>query len=202
ACDVTPLFDTSLRPEPPYCSSILATALTKVRIIPDIHGSFQPLSALTFLTIILPSGPVSLSTVEPPGIAIAAVPSDEDVGADGLVKNETRYTVAMFDPDAPSAASPTSSQFRHWVITGLTPTGDPTARVPHQLRTPIATAPAEGQRDSSIHLRPLPRTPELHPPSELESTIEARRCWDAAKFGERNGLRMVGTAFYLVRGED
>jgi hypothetical protein len=98
----------------------ITTALTKARIIPNILGSFQPSA---FLTIILPSGPVSLGaevplseTVEPPGIAIAAAPSDEDVGADGLVKNETRYTLAMFDPDAPSAASPTSSQFRHWVV--------------------------------------------------------------------------------------
>jgi hypothetical protein len=53
--------------------------------------------------------------VEPPVIAIAAVPSEEDVGADRLVKNETRYTLVMFDPDAPRAANPTSSQFRHWV---------------------------------------------------------------------------------------
>jgi hypothetical protein len=38
--------------------------------------------------------------------------------------------------------------------------------------------------------------------SELELTIEARRRWDAAKFGERNGLQTVGAAFYLMRGED
>jgi hypothetical protein len=38
--------------------------------------------------------------------------------------------------------------------------------------------------------------------SELELTIEARRRWDAAKFGERNGLQMVGAAFYSVRCED
>jgi hypothetical protein len=53
-------------------------------------------------------------TVEPPGIAIAAA-SDEDIGADGLMKNETRYTLVI-DPDAPSAANPTSRQFRHWVV--------------------------------------------------------------------------------------
>ncbi|KAJ6483210.1 PEBP-like protein [Mycena sanguinolenta] len=188
-------------------------ALTKGRIIPDVLGSFTPSG---FLSIILPSGPVSLGaevplseTVEPPGIAIAAAPNEEDISADGLVKNDSvRYTLAMFDPDAPSAAQPTSSQFRHWVITGLTPTGDPTA--PALQTTPAANAyrPPGPPKGSGIHrytfalFREPPNFSLPEGASELDPSIEARRRWDAVKFGERNGLLLVGAAFHLVRGED
>ncbi|KAJ7604729.1 PEBP-like protein [Mycena polygramma] len=190
----------------------LTSELTKARIIPDVLGAFQPSA---FLSIILPSGPVALGaevplseTVDPPGIAIAAVPRDEDVGADGLVSNEARYTVTMFDPDAPSAAQPTSSQFRHWVITGLSPTGDPTA--PALQTTPAANAyrPPGPPKGSGIHrytfalFREPPNFSLPEGASELDPSIEARRRWDAVKFGERNGLTLVGAAFYLVRGED
>ncbi|KAJ7654047.1 PEBP-like protein [Mycena polygramma] len=190
----------------------LTSELTKARIIPDVLGAFHPSA---FLSIILPSGPVALGaevpladTVDPPGIAIAAVPRDEDVGGDGLVSNEARYTLAMFDPDAPSAAQPTSSQFRHWVITGLSPTGDPTA--PALQTTPAANAyrPPGPPKGSGIHrytfalFREPPNFSLPEGASELDPSIEARRRWDAVKFGERNGLTLVGAAFYLVRGED
>ncbi|KAJ7237048.1 phosphatidylethanolamine-binding protein [Mycena haematopus] len=193
--------------------SSLTTALTKARIIPDVLGSFTPSA---FLTIILPSGPVALGaevplseTVEPPGIAIAAAPREEDIGADGLVDLEAvRYTLAMFDPDAPSAAQPTSSQFRHWVITGLTPTGDPSA--PALQPTPAANAyrPPAPPKGSGIHrytfalFREPPNFSLPEGASELDPSIEARRRWDAVKFGERNGLQLVGAAVYLIRGED
>jgi len=207
---IPPLLLTAMPLLDPF--SNVTSALTKAKIVPDVLGSFQP-SAI--LSIILPSGPVSLGaevplseTVEPPSIAIAAAPSDDDIGSDGLVKNETRYTLAMFDPDAPSAAQPTSSQFRHWVITGLTPTGDPTA--PALQPTPAANAyrPPGPPKGSGIHrytfvlFREPPNFSLPEGASELDPSIEARRRWDAVKFGEHNGLQIVGAAFYLVRGED
>ncbi|KAJ7078817.1 hypothetical protein C8R43DRAFT_351326 [Mycena crocata] len=92
--------------------SAVHTALTKGLIIPDVIGPLQPSA---FLSIILPSGPARIGaevplseTVEPPKVVIAAAPNEADIGTDGLVNNEARYTLAMFDPDAPSAANPTS----------------------------------------------------------------------------------------------
>ncbi|KAJ7117085.1 phosphatidylethanolamine-binding protein [Mycena epipterygia] len=192
--------------------STVAATLAKSQITPDILGSFHPSA---FLSIILPSGPVALGaevalsdTVEPPGIVIAAAPSDEDVGADGLVKNEARYTLAMFDPDAPSAAQPTSRQFRHWVITGLTPTEDPSAPVLQPTPAANAYRPPGPAKGSGVHrytfalFREPPNFSLPEGASELDPTVEARRRWDAVKFGERNGLQLVGATFYLVRGED
>jgi hypothetical protein len=116
-CEVTLLFDPNL--VDPFTS--IRTALTSARSIPDILASFQPAHSLQLSS---PSGPVSLGaeatkksrselseTAELPGIAIAAAPSDEDVGADGLVKNETetRCPVAMFDPDAQRSESDAGS---------------------------------------------------------------------------------------------
>ncbi|KAJ7689669.1 phosphatidylethanolamine-binding protein [Mycena rosella] len=192
--------------------SAVTASLAKAKIIPDVIGSFRPTA---FLSILLPSGPATLGaevplseTVEPPRIVIAAAPSDADIGEEGLVKNQTRYTLAMFDPDAPSAAQPTSSQFRHWVITGLTPTDDPAA--PALQPTPAANAyrPPGPPKGSGIHrytfvlFREPPNFSLPEGASELDPSIEARRRWDAVKFGERNGLQMVGAAFYLVRGEE
>ncbi|KAJ6546682.1 PEBP-like protein [Mycena vulgaris] len=192
--------------------SAVTTALTKARLIPDVIGPLVP-SAL--LSIVLPSGPAALGaevalseTVEPPAIVIAATPTEAEITAEGLVDSNTRYTLAMFDPDAPSAAQPTSSQFRHWVITGLTPNADPTA--PALQTTPAANAymPPGPFKGSGIHrytfvlFREPPNFALPADAPDREASIVARRHWDAVKFGERNGLEMVGAAFYLVRGED
>ncbi|KAJ7203360.1 phosphatidylethanolamine-binding protein [Mycena pura] len=192
-------------------SAVTAT-LTKARIIPDVLGAFQPRAVLT---LILPSGPVQLGaevplseTVGPPGIAIAAAPMDDDITAEGLVRNEMRYTLVMFDPDAPSAAQPTSSQFRHWVITGLVPAADPTAPAVQTVSAANAYRPPGPPKGSGIHrytfvlFREPPNFSLPDGASELDPSIEARRRWDAAEFGRRNGLHMVGAAFYLVRGDD
>ncbi|KAJ6554100.1 phosphatidylethanolamine-binding protein [Mycena sp. CBHHK59/15] len=193
--------------------SALTTALTASRLVPDVlPAGFRP-SAL--LSITLPTGAAPLGaevpladTVDAPGIAIAAAPTDDDIDAAGLVKGETRYTLAMLDPDAPSAAQPTSSQFRHWVITGLTLTGDPT--VPALQPTPAANAyrPPGPPKGSGLHrytfvlYREPPNFSLPADASELDPAIEARRRWNAVKFGEQYGLEIVGASFYLVRSED
>ncbi|KAJ7448692.1 PEBP-like protein [Mycena galericulata] len=192
--------------------STVTAALSKAGLIPNVVGPLQPSA---FLSIILSSGPVKVGaevplseTVEAPGIVIAAAPTEADITSEGLVKNETFYTLAMFDPDAPSAAQPTSSQFRHWVITGLKPTEDLTAPVLQTAPAANAYRPPAPPKGSGIHrytfvlFREPPNFSLPDGASELDPTIEARRRWDAVKFGERNGLQMVGATFYLVRGED
>ncbi|KAJ7752638.1 phosphatidylethanolamine-binding protein [Mycena metata] len=192
--------------------SSITTALTKGRIIPDVLGQFQPTA---FLSIVLPSGPAAIGaevalseTVEPPKIEIKAAPSDEDVGADGLVKTEARYTLAMLDPDAPSAAQPTSSQFRHWVITGLQPDVEFTGPAVQTTTAANTYRPPGPPKGSGLHrytfvlFREPPNFSLPEGASELDDSVEARRRWDAVKFGERNGLQIVGATYYLVRSED
>ncbi|KAF8133521.1 phosphatidylethanolamine-binding protein [Mycena galopus ATCC 62051] len=192
-------------------------ALTRAGLIPDVLG---PLTPTALLTLLLPSSnkPIALGaeipiadTVEAPGISIAAVPAEADIGADGLVSTEAReakYTVAMFDPDAPSAAQPTSAQFRHWVITGLTPTDDPTA--PALQPTPAANVyrPPGPWKGTGVHrytfalFREPPNFVLPADAADRDPDVVARRHWDARVFAERYGLQMVGATFYLVRAED
>ncbi|KAJ6483207.1 phosphatidylethanolamine-binding protein [Mycena sanguinolenta] len=175
--------------------------LTEARIIPEVLGSF---TTSAFLSTILLSGPVSLGaevSLET-GIAIAAAPSEDDIGADGLVKNDSlRYTLAMFDPDAPSAAQPTSNYWTdadrqshcasvaaHTRCQSVSPTGPPKGSGIHRYTFALFREPPNFSLPEGA--------------SELDPSIEARRRWDAVKFVERNGLQLVGAAFYLVRGED
>ncbi|KAJ7752631.1 phosphatidylethanolamine-binding protein [Mycena metata] len=184
--------------------SSITTALAKGRIIPDVLGQFQPTA---FLSIVLPSGPaaigaeVALSESE----TIKAAPSDEDVGADGLVKNEARCTLAMLDPDAPSAAQPTSSQFRHWVREPNAEFAGPAVQTTTAANTYRPPGPPKGSglhRYTFILFREPPNFSLPEGASELNDNVEARRRWDAVKFGERNGLQIVGATYYLVRSED
>ncbi|KAJ7085163.1 PEBP-like protein [Mycena belliarum] len=193
--------------------SSTTSCLASAGLIPAVLGaSFRPTA---LLSIVLPSGPAALGaevaladTVAQPGIIIAAAPTEADITADGLLKNDARYTLAMLDPDAPSAAQPTSSQFRHWVITGLAVPDDPAQ--PALQTAPAANAyrPPGPPKGSGIHrytfvlFREPPGFALPEGASELDPSIEARRRWDAVEFGERNGLEMVGAAFYLVRSED
>ncbi|KAJ7480886.1 phosphatidylethanolamine-binding protein [Mycena latifolia] len=196
--------------------SAATAALTSAGVIPSVLGpAFRPTA---LLSIVLPSGPVALGaevalpdTVDPPGIVIAAAPSESDFGEEGLLKSgveQARYTLAMLDPDAPSAAQPTNSQWRHWVITGLTVPEDPTQ--PALQPTPAANTyhPPGPPKGSGIHrytfvlFREPPNFSLPADAPEREGSIVARRHWDVAKFGERHGLEIVGAAFYLVRGED
>jgi hypothetical protein len=113
-------------------SHLSSTRTSSIPLPVSPPRSPTPESSLTFSD---PSNPVrSLQLSSPPdlfprrrspalrdrgaaGDRYRSSPSDEDVGVDGLVRNGlTRYPLAMFDPDAPSAANPTSSQFRHWVV--------------------------------------------------------------------------------------
>ncbi|KAJ7794386.1 hypothetical protein B0H14DRAFT_3888751 [Mycena olivaceomarginata] len=169
--------------------SSLTAALSTAHLIPDVlPASFAPTA---LLTILLPSGPVAPGT-----------PKEEDVGEDGLVKNfgadGPKYTLAMFDPDAPR---------RSRRITGLTPNPDPTfARCAGQAHARFgadAISPsgsAEGQRAASVYIHPLPRATSFtlsEDAPEHDATPAGRRHWDAVKFGERNGLELLGVGWYL-----
>jgi hypothetical protein len=105
--------------------SSLTSSLSSASLIPSIiPDSFSP-SAL--IRIVWPSGAEVLigntidatAMIEEPGIEILPnnIPALEasTTGDEGEGK-ETTYTLAMFDPDAPSRDDPKFGCFRHWVV--------------------------------------------------------------------------------------
>ncbi|KAJ7622066.1 phosphatidylethanolamine-binding protein [Roridomyces roridus] len=200
--------------------SSASQTLTSAGLISSILPPFQP-SAL--LTVLLPSGAAALGaevalseTVEPPGIAVAAAPTEADVTAAGLVKNETRYTLAMLDPDAPSGANPTSRSFLHWVVTGLMPADDLAAAATHPERKandPQYRGPGPW-KGSGVHRYTFAlfrEPPNFSLPDDAPERMNGcapddpvpRRPWSVAAFLERNPeLELVGATFYLIRAEE
>ncbi|KAF7312860.1 hypothetical protein MKEN_00970300 [Mycena kentingensis (nom. inval.)] len=197
----------------------LTAALTNAAIIPDVLPTtleFRPSALLTITIPALGSEPVKpgaevpleIATAAPqPQISIVAAPTEAEITSEGLVQSEAKYTVAMLDPDAPSAADPASRHFRHWVITGISPNQDPGA--PALLTAPSANeyrppGPREGSglhRYTFILFREPPNFTLPPDASELDPTIEARRRWSPVKFAQDNGLEIVGATYYLVRSE-
>jgi hypothetical protein len=100
--------------------SNVITSLKRESIIPDVlPESFVPLS---LLSVTWPSGSEALLGNELEKANIAEEPSflivplnipTEQAYSD---KDELTYTVAFFDPDAPSRADAKYKSFRHWVV--------------------------------------------------------------------------------------
>ncbi|KAJ7061844.1 PEBP-like protein [Mycena amicta] len=202
--------------------SALTAALRKANLIPDIlPDSFTPSA---FLQVTLPSTGAAVDlgaevpiaqTAEEPQIGIVAVPNEADIGEDGLVKpsieSPTRYTLAMVDPDAPSAAQPVNKHWRHWLITGLTASEDPLLPALQSTATTICPyRPPAPPKGSGLHrysfvLFREPTSGNFSIPAdapERETTVVGRRHWDPVKFAETYDLEIVGATYYLVRSEE
>ncbi|KAJ7432696.1 hypothetical protein FB451DRAFT_1065201, partial [Mycena latifolia] len=127
-----------------------------------------------------------------------------------------RYTLAMLDPDAPSAAQMTSSQFRHWVVRSCCSKNRggrsgvhrySVHPIPFKLTTRLELL---GKLSTDWRLAFVlfrePPDPWTHRSARgaprCGGSTEAPRRWDAVRFGERHGLQMVGAVFYLVRGQE
>ncbi|KAF6742259.1 phosphatidylethanolamine-binding protein [Ephemerocybe angulata] len=117
------------------------------------------------------------------------------------------YTVVMTDPDAPSRADPKFGQWRHWVITGIK-IPEAEGRIVTMQKTKSATTPYMGPAPppgSGVHRYTFllfeEPSPDFSIPSDaIEHNAEftARRNWNAIKFGEKYGLRLVGVNFFLT----
>ncbi|KAF8878424.1 phosphatidylethanolamine-binding protein [Infundibulicybe gibba] len=180
-------------------SNILA-ALERAELIPD--------PAVLGGTTLTPA-----DTAEEPDISFApmAIP-DTDTGdlVAGESAQEATYTLAMVDPDAPSRASPTSKEFRHWLITGLkspalgsVETANLTALKTRPSTTPYrppGPVPGAGSIDTvPFFLFQEPAgfsIPEGAP--EYGTETAERRHWNAVKFGEEYGLQLVGVNYVAI----
>ncbi|KAJ7737783.1 hypothetical protein DFH07DRAFT_966354 [Mycena maculata] len=156
-------------------------------------------------------------TTKEPEIRIAGVPTEEEIASDELVQSGARYTLAMLDPDAPSA------------ITNLTPGADPIvpAKKPMPAAHPVrqravgsigivCLIPFPSPSPSNSHLQYsklkssaafilFREPPDFSFPSdalERDENPKKRWKWNVHEFGAKYGLTMVGAAFYKVRGED
>jgi len=143
---------------------------------------------------------------------IAFLPTDDIEGGGGS------YTLLMVDPDAPSRTDQKFGQWRHWVISGLTPTSIDTFAANAECNSP-ATAPMvkTPKEPDTPYIGPTPGPSTgthrytfllfREPIGGADFTIndfggghgkEDRRHWNAVDFAKRKGLKLVGANFFLV----
>ncbi|KAA1479223.1 PEBP-like protein [Dentipellis sp. KUC8613] len=197
------------------------SALSRVALIPDVlPPTFTP---SLFFSVVYPSGTEVLlgnvltpaETSDEPAISLVpmTIPT-EQAWSTGSSDKEASYTLVMLDPDAPTRAEPMYRSFRHWVVTGLKPPLPGGSRVASQaaLHSKAATTPyrppgprpASGQHRYTFLLFEEPTGEAFEIPKgapEYGATLEERRSWDAVKFGEQYGLKLVGANFFLVNAE-
>ncbi|KAF8654632.1 hypothetical protein AX16_003513 [Volvariella volvacea WC 439] len=193
----------------------VVAALQREQIIPDVVP--EDFSPSTLFSVIYPTGkevvlsPVELmreDTLDEPEINFTplVVPSEAQDTSD-----EVTYTLVMTDPDAPSRAEPKYRQFRHWVITGLKSPARGTSEVANltAIKTKPSTTPYRPPGPppgSGVHryvflLFEEPARGVVIPEDAPEhgAALEQRRSWNAVKFGQTYGLKLVGANFFLVR---
>ncbi|KAF9442588.1 PEBP-like protein [Macrolepiota fuliginosa MF-IS2] len=197
--------------------SEILQALQAHSLIPDILpdtllDTFKPTVLLTITWT-----PFNASTHLGNPIPLPSVLSEPDVHIKPLViplstsggVDDMRYTLVMTDPDAPSRAEPKYRQWRHWVVTGLqipSAQSGETDQV-YALKTKPATAPyrapgpppGSGSHRYTFLLFEEPKGGVTIPQGATEygTTLEERRSWNALKFAEEYGLKLVGVNFFL-----
>jgi hypothetical protein len=99
-------------------ASDVVSTLTTAQIVPDVLS--EPFTPTVIFTVIYPTGVqtdlgntvVRSNVLEEPNISITPLNPILGVGEE----KETRYTLVMVDPDAPSRAEPKYREWRHWVV--------------------------------------------------------------------------------------
>ncbi|EPS98126.1 hypothetical protein FOMPIDRAFT_1024728 [Fomitopsis schrenkii] len=200
--------------------SALTSDLTRTALIPDVlPASFQP---SVLLTITYPNGmevllgntlTVDEAADEPDVVFMPMSLAPEQADAEDAQLDEVSYTLAMVDPDAPTRADPRFRCFRHWLLTGLKahPRSASRTASPYALKTepettpyrPPGPRPASGLHRYTFILWQEPSTAQtLRLPAgapEYGAALEERRSWDPVAFGEKYGLKLVGTTYFLVQ---
>ncbi|KAG1730387.1 phosphatidylethanolamine-binding protein [Suillus paluster] len=171
-------------------------------LIPDVIPADPSFDPKDLLVVTFPTGQEALlgntltetDTADEPTVAFIPV----QVPA---VNGESTYTLVMTDPDAPSKADPRYAQFRHWVVTGVKVT--PAAQLTTPAVTPYypPTPPAgSGKHRYVVLLYQEPNAGFSIPADAPERDNESknRMKWNAAKFAEQYGLKLVGVNYFYV----
>ncbi|KAJ3573246.1 hypothetical protein NP233_g2548 [Leucocoprinus birnbaumii] len=196
----------------------LVTTLSKNEIIPDVlpQSLSETFTPTTIFTVVYPSNVetdlgntvVRSNVLEEPEVRIT--PLNAIPGIEGGREKEVRYTLVMTDPDAPSRVEPKYRQWRHWVITGLQiPNVQPqnATEVVYAVKTKAATTPywppgpppGTGLHRYTFLLFEEPEGGVSVPHGAVEygAKLEERRSWNAMKFADEYGLKLVGANFFL-----
>lgn len=199
--------------------SSLISSFKKEQIIPDVIPESFSFTPSVLFSVTYPSGHevipgkelIREDTLDEPEIILTPM-GLPDQGTQQT--DQPSYTLVMTDPDAPSRAEPKYRQFRHWVITGLKAPAISASETSNlnALKTKASTTPyrppgpppGSGFHRYIFLLFQEPSSEFTVPQGEPEhgSTLEDRRSWDAIKFGEKYGLKLVGATYFLVKSKD
>ncbi|KAF5347604.1 hypothetical protein D9756_010683 [Leucocoprinus leucothites] len=202
----------------------LITTLSSHQIIPDVLPSSvsDTFTPTAIFTVVYSSGietdlgntVVRSKVLEEPEIRITPLNAVPGIGggSGGKGEKDVKYTLVMTDPDAPSRAEPKFRQWRHWVITGLEiPNVQPqnATEVVYALKTKAATTPywppgpppGSGLHRYTFLLFQEPEGGISVPDGAVEygAKLEERRSWNAIKFANEYGLKLVGANFFLCQ---
>ncbi|KAH7918164.1 PEBP-like protein [Leucogyrophana mollusca] len=204
--------------------SAVTTALEEAHIIPDVIPESLDFHPSSLLVVSWPSADAnSADAVDPPNGAEALL-------GNTLTKAQTKgeptvafapmqtpdgnssHTLVMTDPDAPSRGDPKWAQWRHWVVSGIKAppatafeTGNLAAKLTKPASTPyVGPAPPAGTGPHRYALLLFEEpSPDFAIPAdvvECQAGVDRRPKWDAAKFAEAYGLKLVGVNFFYVVG--
>ncbi|KZV87017.1 PEBP-like protein [Exidia glandulosa HHB12029] len=184
-----------------FDASSVISSLQREQLIPDILPATLTAADFTVpLSISFPTGAEAKLGNE------LKVPATQDRPTVAFAAEDGKtYTLAMLDPDAPTRDGPIYRSFRHWVLPGLSATKQAKDVVEQDVSPwrPPGPRPASGVHRYTFLLFEEPQGGIVVPQGAAEwgSQLEERRSWDAVKFGEQFGLKLVGVNFFLVRAE-
>ncbi|KAL6236515.1 hypothetical protein BDW75DRAFT_250064 [Aspergillus navahoensis] len=113
------------------------------------------------------------------------------------------YTLLLVDPDAPTPDDPKFAYWRHWVISGLTPSEGINAESARTLTEYLGPGPKDESRPHR-YLFLLFREPEGLSLSKEDVGGEEfvqRRSFQAAEWVQKHGLVLVGVNWMLGAGD-
>ncbi|KAI9566975.1 PEBP-like protein [Boletus coccyginus] len=195
--------------------SVVADVVSEAGIIPDVIPDRTTFTPEALLVVKWPTGKeatlgntlTTIDTADEPSVSFTPMQSfaaASDIG----------YTLVMTDPDAPSRSDPKMGEWRHWVVTGLKApalsaldTGDTGARMTKPATTayyPPAPPRGTGPHRYVFLLYQEPSVDFSIPTHarEYESRPKDRAKWNAARFADEYGLKLVGVNYVVVRGDE
>ncbi|CAI2167833.1 9476_t:CDS:2 [Funneliformis geosporum] len=166
----------------------IQASLKDAGIIPDVVDNFAPTAILS-----VKYGEKSLELGNEFTInETKNTPSIEFVAED----ENSRYTLLMVDPDAPSRATPKNREWRHWIIGNIPHSGNLSeATVITSYNGP--TPPPGTGFHRYVFL--LYRQPDSH--LEFQAVPSPRGGFKARLFAEQHGLQLVAANFFLCKNE-
>ncbi|KAH8432765.1 YbhB/YbcL family Raf kinase inhibitor-like protein [Aspergillus melleus] len=117
------------------------------------------------------------------------------------VDSSKRYTLLLVDPDAPTPDEPKFAYWRHWVVSGLAPSGESDSK---KVLTEYLGPGPKDESKPHRYLYLLFREPEgfnLNKEDVGGEEFVERRSFKAAEWVDKHGLVLVGVNWMLGAGD-